>query len=235
MQEGGDVVSERSGKTPAGVSKTANRAGEDPRTASLARDWSWTEPTVWTGRMLTALETGVKGGKWYSLIDKLHAEATLRAAFAQVKANRGAAGLDHVKVEQYAKDEDANLRRLSEELRTASYRPQQIRRHYIPKPGSQEMRPLGIPTVRDRVVQTALRMVLEPIYEKDFAAHSYDALRRVAGLLAAGYVHIVDADLKSYFDTIPKDRLKALIGRKRGPQKAWLFGVPRWRTAAFWR
>ena len=173
--------------------------------------------------MLTALEAGVKGGKWYSLIDKLHSEATLRAAFAQVKANRGAAGVDHVKVEQYAKDEDANLRRLSEELRTASYRPQQIRRHYIPKPGSQEMRPLGIPTVRDRVVQTALRMVLEPIYEKDFAAHSYgfrpgrgckDALRRVAGLLAAGYVHIVDADLKSYFDTIPKDRLKALIGQK---------------------
>jgi RNA-directed DNA polymerase len=173
--------------------------------------------------MLTALEAGVKGGKWYSLIDKLHSEATLRAALAQVKDNRGAAGVDHVTVEQYAKDEDANLRRLSEELRTGNYRPQQIRRHYIPKPGSQEMRPLGIPTVRDRVVQTALRMVLEPIYEKDFAAHSYgfrpgrgckDALRRVTGLLAAGYVHIVDADLKSYFDTIPKDRLKALIGRK---------------------
>src|SRR5258707_12067250 len=103
------------------------------------------------------------------------------------------------------------------------HRPQQIRRHHTPKPGSQEMGPLGIPTVRDRVVQTAPRMVMEPIYEKDFAAHSYgfrpgrgckDALRRVTGLLAAGYVHIVDADLKSYFDTIPKDRLKALIGRK---------------------
>ena len=179
--------------------------------------------------MLTALDAsistqqGVKGGKWYSLIDKLHSEATLRAAFAQVEANRGAAGVDHVSVERYAKDVDANLRRLSEELRTGRYRPQQIRRHYIPKPGSQEMRPLGIPTVRDRVVQTALRMVMEPIYEKDFAAHSYgfrpgrgckDALRRVTELLAAGYVHIVDADLKSYFDTIPKDRLKAMIGRK---------------------
>ena len=214
-------MSERSGQTPAGVPQTANRAGEDPRTAGLARDWSWTEPTVWTGRMLTALDAsistqqGVKGGKWYSLIDKLHSEATLRAAFAQVKANRGAAGVDHVTVEQYAKDEDANLRRLSEELRTASYRPQQIRRHYIPKPGSQEMRPLGIPTVRDRVVQTALRMVLEPIYEKDFAAHSYgfrpgrgckDALRRVTGLLAAGYVHIVDADLKTEAKRTPPRR-----------------------------
>ena len=216
-------MSERNGQTPAGVPEMANRAGEDPRTAGLARDWSWTEPTVWTARMLMALEQGVKGGKWYSLIDKLHSEATLRAAFTQVEANRGAAGVDHVSVERYAKERDANLRRLSEELRTGSYRPQQIRRHYIPKPGSQEMRPLGIPTVRDRVVQTALRMVLEPIYEKDFAAHSYgfrpgrgckDALRRVAELLAGGYVHIVDADLKSYFDTIPKDRLKALVGRK---------------------
>jgi RNA-directed DNA polymerase len=201
----------------------ANRAGEDPRTAGLARDWSWTEPTVWTARMLAALEQGVKGGKWYSLIDKLQSETTLRAAFAQVEANRGAAGVDHVSVEHYAKEVDANLRRLSEELRTGSYLPQQIRRHYIPKPGSGEMRPLGIPTVRDRVVQTALRMVMEPIFERDFAAHSYgfrpnrgckDALRRVQELLNTGYVHIVDADLKSYFDTIPKDRLTALIDRK---------------------
>jgi RNA-directed DNA polymerase len=173
--------------------------------------------------MLAALEQGVKGGKWYSLIDKLQSETTLRAAFAQVEANRGAAGVDHVTVEHYAKEVDANLRRLSEELRTGSYLPQQIRRHYIPKPGSGEMRPLGIPTVRDRVVQTALRMVMEPIFERDFAAHSYgfrphrgckDALRRVQELLNTGYVHIVDADLKSYFDTIPKDRLTALIDRK---------------------
>jgi RNA-directed DNA polymerase len=223
VQEGGDAVSECSGKTPAGVPKAANHAGEDSRTAGFARDWSWTEPTVWTQRMLTALEQGVKGGKWYSLIDKLNTEATLRAAFAQVAANRGAAGVDHVTVEHYAKEADANLRRLSEELRTGRYRPQQIRRHYIPKPGSREMRPLGIPTVRDRVVQTALRMVMEPIFERDFATHSYgfrpnrgckDALRRVQELLDAGYVHIVDADLKSYFDTIPQDRLMVLIGQK---------------------
>jgi RNA-directed DNA polymerase len=223
VQEGGDVVTTPDGNTPAGVPKAANRAGEDERTAGLARDWSWTEPTVWTRRMLAALETGVKGGKWYSLIDKVHALATLRAAFAQVWANAGAAGVDHVTVEHYARNLDANLERLSEELRTGTYRPQHIRRHYIPKPGSQEKRPLGIPTVRDRVVQTALRMVLEPIFERDFATHSYgfrpnrgckDALRQVQGLLDAGYVHIVDADLKSYFDTIPKDRLKALVGQK---------------------
>jgi RNA-directed DNA polymerase len=173
--------------------------------------------------MLTALEQGVKGGKWYSLIDKVQSEATLKAAFTEVAANKGAAGVDHVSVEHFAKDKDANLRRLSEELRRGSYQPQQIRRHYIPKLGSTEMRPLGIPTVRDRVVQTALRMVLEPIFEQNFAKHSYgfrpnrgckDALRRVQELLNTGYNIIVDVDLKSYFDTIPKDRLMALIRQK---------------------
>jgi RNA-directed DNA polymerase len=173
--------------------------------------------------MLMALEAGVKGGKWYSLNDKLHPQATLRAAFARVSANHGAAGVDHVTIAEYARDLDANLERLSEELRLGSYRPQAIRRHYIPKPGSQEQRPLGIPTVRDRVVQTALTMVLEPIFERDFAAQSYGfrpgkgckaALRRVTELLAAGYIHVVDADLKSYFDTIAKDRLLAQVGQK---------------------
>jgi RNA-directed DNA polymerase len=173
--------------------------------------------------MLATLAKGVTGGKWYSLIDKLYPIATLEAAFAAVKANQGAAGVDHVSIEDYAANLETNLARLSETLHTGTYRPQAIRRHYIPKPGSQEKRPLGIPTVQDRVVQTALRMLLEPIFEKDFAAQSYgfrpnlgckDALRRVDELLKAGYVHVVDADLKSYFDTIPKDRLLALVAGK---------------------
>jgi len=173
--------------------------------------------------MLATLSTGVKGGKWHSLIDKLYPIPTLRAAYAAVSANHGAAGVDRVTIERYTSDLDANLERLSEALRNGTYRPQAIRRHYIPKPGSQEMRPLGIPTIQDRVVQTALRMVLEPIYERDFAAQSYgfrpnlgckDALRRVDKLLKAGYVHVVDADLKAYFDTIPKDRLLALVAGK---------------------
>lgn len=181
------------------------------------------EPSIWTKRMLATLEKGVTGGKWYSLIDKLYPIATLAAAFTQVQANDGAAGVDHVSIEDYAANLETNLARLSESLRTGTYRPQAIRRHYIPKPGSQEKRPLGIPTVQDRVVQTALRMLLEPIYERDFAAQSYgfrpnlgckDALRRVDELLKAGYVHVVDADLKSYFDTIPKDRLLALVAGK---------------------
>jgi RNA-directed DNA polymerase len=198
-----------------------------PATATRAREtpprWGWAEPTVWTERMLTALEEGVKGGRWFSLIDKVHPVRTLSAAFQQVAANQGAAGVDRVTIAMFEERLDQDLANLSEELRKGTYRPQSIRRHYIPKPGSQEKRPLGIPTVRDRVVQTALRMVLEPIFEREFAEHSYgfrphrgckDALRRVEGLLKAGYTSIVDADLKSYFDTIPHDRLLALVSEK---------------------
>jgi RNA-directed DNA polymerase len=202
---------------PEAVSERIKRAGE------LLRHWMWTEPTVWTERMLTALLQGVKGGKWFSLIDKVYPERTLQAAYGQVAANRGSAGVDHVTTTMFGDRLDEELSKLSEQLRNGSYRPQAIRRHYIPKPGSQEKRPLGIPTVRDRVVQTALRMVLEPIFEREFAEHSYgfrpqrgckDALRRVDELLKDGYSYVVDADLKSYFDTIPHDRLMALVGQK---------------------
>jgi RNA-directed DNA polymerase len=103
--------------------------------------------------MLATLARGITGGKWYSLIDKLYPATTLRAAFADVAANRGAAGVDHVDIEHYAANLDANLARLSEALRTGTYRPQAIQRHYIPKPGSQQMRPLGIPTVQDRITR----------------------------------------------------------------------------------
>jgi RNA-directed DNA polymerase len=202
---------------PEAVSEKARRAGE------ILRRWCWVEPLVWTMRMLTALEQGVKGGKWFSLIDKVHPERILRAAFSQVAANKGAAGVDHVTVKMFDERLEENLKKLSEDLQSGQYRPQQIRRHYIPKPGSKEKRPLGIPTVRDRVVQTALLNVLEPIFERDFAEHSYgfrpgrgckDALRRVDQLLKEGYTYIVDADLKSYFDTIPHDRLLAQVAQK---------------------
>jgi RNA-directed DNA polymerase len=132
----------------------------------------WVEPTVWTERMLAALQKGVKGGQWFSLIDKVHPERTLRAAFLQVAANDGAAGVDHVTISMFDGHRDEELRRLSDRLRTGTYCPQLIRRHYIPKPGTQEQRPLGIPTVRDRVVQTALRLVIEPIFEQEFAEPS---------------------------------------------------------------
>ena len=202
---------------PEAVPDRATRDGE------ILLRWSWVEPRVWTVRMLTALEEGVTGGKWFSLIDKVHPVRTLHAAFSQVAANKGAAGVDHVTVEIFKHRLDENLKKLSEDLRSGNYQPQQIRRHHIPKPGSKETRPLGIPTVRDRVVQTAVLMVMEPIFERDFAEHSYgfrpgrgckDALRRVDQLLKEGYTYIVDADLKSYFDTIPHDRLMSLVEQK---------------------
>jgi RNA-directed DNA polymerase len=172
--------------------------------------------------MLAALEQGVRGGRWHALMDKVYADRTLRAAFARVKANRGAPGVDHVTVAMFDARRDANLAALATALRDGTYRPQAIRRHWIPK-GPREQRPLGIPTVRDRVVQTALRLVLEPIFEAIFAEHSYgfrpqrsakDALRRVDGLLRAGYRYVVDADLQSYFDTIPHAPLRARVAAK---------------------
>jgi len=173
--------------------------------------------------MLAALETGVKGGTWFSLMDKVYARANLRSAFEQVKRNRGGAGVDHQTIEEFEKHVDHNLDRLHRSLKEGTYQPQAIKRTWIPKPGSNQMRPLGIPTVRDRVAQTALRNVLEPIFERDFAEHSYgfrpgrgckDALRRVQGLLEAGYHYVVDADLKSYFDTIPHERLMQCVERR---------------------
>jgi RNA-directed DNA polymerase len=173
--------------------------------------------------MLTALEQGVLGGKWYSLMDKVYALPNLRKAFGRVQANGGAAGVDHVTVKEFERHLEANLGKLSRSLRDGSYRPQAIRRVWIPKPGSNEKRPLGIPTVRDRVVQAALRAALEPIFERDFAAQSYgfrpnrgckDALRRVDTLLKAGFQWVVDADLKSYFDTIPHAELMARVEEK---------------------
>lgn len=185
--------------------------------------WSWVAPEVWTARMLTALEQGVKGGRWYSLMDKVAALPTLRAAFRRVKANGGAAGVDHVTVVMFEARLETHLSTLATALQTGTYRPQPIRRHWIPKPGSSERRPLGIPTVRDRVVQSALRLVLEPIFEVGFAEHSYgfrprrsasEALRRVDALLREGYTHVVDADLQAYFDTIPHAALQQHVAAK---------------------
>ena len=162
--------------------------------------------------MLTALERGIRGDVWFSLIDKVWSERTLREAATRVIANGGAAGVDHVGVEQLEHVLESHLARLASDLKGGTYRPRAVRRVNIPKPGSRETRPLGIPTVRDRVVQGAVRLVMEPIFEKEFAQHSYgfrprrgckDALRRVDHLLKTGYVHVVDIDLKSYFDTIP--------------------------------
>jgi len=178
--------------------------------------WDWVERSVWTERMLEALERGVKGNVWFSLIDKVNRPATLRAAWLSVKANGGSAGSDHQNIKDFERDLEASLSRLEEELRSGTYRPRSIRRIYIDKPGSKDKRPLGIPAVRDRVVQAAVRLVTEPIFEREFMPGSYgfrpkrgckDALREVEQLLKSGNIHVVDADIKSYFDSIPHDLL----------------------------
>lgn len=202
---------------PASVPEKAKQAGD------IYERWRWVEPSVWTERMLTALENGVKGGRWFSLIDKVYSEGNLRAAFKKVKQNRGAAGVDRQTSARFELRLEENLQRLADQLSQGTYQPQPIRRVWIPKPGKKERRPLGIPTVRDRIVQSALRSVIEPIFERDFAQHSYgfrpgrgckDALRRVDSLLNQGYTYVVDADICKYFDTIPHQGLLAQVAEK---------------------
>jgi len=169
--------------------------------------------------MLTALANGVRGGKWFSLIDKVCRQQTLEAAWAAVQAGGGAAGVDGVSCERFAAQADRYLAELREELSTGRYRPQAVRRVDIPKGGG-KLRPLGIPTVKDRIVQNAVKRVIEPIFEQEFVPGSYgfrpglgckDALREVDRLLNAGYTHVVDADLARYFDTIPQARLLSRV------------------------
>jgi RNA-directed DNA polymerase len=183
------------------------------------RNWSWVEASVWNERMLAALGNGVKGGKWFSLIDKVYRAETLRAAWKKVEANGGAAGVDGQSVKQFGVGAEKYLAELEQALKTGKYQPQPIRRVEIPK-GNGKKRPLGIPGVKDRTVQTAVKLVIEPIFEREFGESSYgfrpqrsakDALREVDGLIKQGYTHVVDADLESYFDTIPHQGLKRRV------------------------
>lgn len=211
---------QREEETPAAVLETAKQAGAVLKRAGRSPAEPVARPEVWTERMLGALVNGVKGRKWYSLMDKVYAPRTLELAFEQVARRKGAPGTDHQTIEMFGKRRAGNLARLERELRDGSYCPKPVKRVWIPKPGSKEKRPLGIPTVRDRVVQAAARMVMEPVFEHEFAEHSYgfrpgrgckDALRRVDYLLKTGCVHVVDADLSKYFDTIPRGKLMGKV------------------------
>jgi RNA-directed DNA polymerase len=221
-QEDGCRMTKPTEHTPATV-PLAQQAGTTDADLAIRSRWRWVEPCAWTVRMLAALEQGVKGAKWFRLYDKVFAERNLFAAFQQVARNGGAAGVDHATARDFEKRLPDSIWELSDLLKTGAFAPQAIRRVHIPKPGTSETRPLGIPTVRDRVVQAAIVNVIEPIFERDFAEHSYgfrpgrgckDALRRVDELLKKGYVHVVDADLKGYFDSIPHDRLMARLEEK---------------------
>jgi RNA-directed DNA polymerase len=182
----------------------------------------WAEASIWTERMKSALVNGVKGGKWFSLMDKVFRPGTLEAAWRKVQANKGASGIDGQSLDRFAAGAELYLTELHESLKSGSYTPLPVKRVDIPK-GNGQTRPLGIPTVKDRIVQTALKMTIEPIFETQFREGSHgfrpergckDALREVDRLLEAGYTHVVDADLKSYFDTIPHDRLMARVAEK---------------------
>jgi RNA-directed DNA polymerase len=192
-----------------------------PTKETPSKTW-WAHPTTWTNRMLATLARGVKGGKWYTLIDKVFDRRNLETAASKVLQKAGSAGVDRQTVLGFAKKRDREIDRLEQSLRNGDYQPKAVRRSLIPKPGSAERRPLGIPTVRDRVVQTAIVHVIEPILDNEFHARSFgfrhgrgchDALKCVEEKLDAGYVFVVDADLKSYFDTIPKERLLALVAQ----------------------
>src|SRR5882724_3677259 len=186
----------------------------------VAQQWEWTEASVWTERMLAALEKGVKGGKWFSLMDKVWKTENLQSAMQQVVRNQGAAGVDGQSCEAFLKASPEQLPRLQDKLKQGTYRPKAVKRVWIPKLGSKELRPLGIPTVESRVVETALRNALEPIFERTFAEHSYgfrprrgakQALRRVDQLLKDGHHWVVDADIKGYFDSIPQDKMMEAV------------------------
>jgi RNA-directed DNA polymerase len=203
------------------------KASQVPATAQQEAEirsrWEWVEPAVWTERMLATLETGIEGGKWFRLIDKVWSPKNLGSSLEKVVAKGGSAGIDKQSARQIEVHKDQTIAKLEQELRNSQYEAQAVKRVWIPKAGSKEKRPLGVPTLRDRIVQGALLHVIEPIYERDFAPQSYgfrpgkgckDALRRVDELLKSGSHWVVDADLKSYFDTIPQEKLMQRIGEK---------------------
>src|SRR5436190_7152431 len=155
----------------------------------------WTEASVWTERMLATLERGIKGGKWFSLIDKVWKMENLQSAVEKVAKGKSEKKADGRRCRRYAQSSDRRLPHLQDKLKNGEYRPEAVQRVWIPKLGSKELRPLGVPTVEDRVVEMALRNVIEPIFENVFAEPSYgfrpnrgakDALRRVVQLLDKG-------------------------------------------------
>ena len=230
MDAGRTEMSERDSNA-ATVPPSGAKHGVSPAAA-----WPWVDRSIWTERMLAALDNGVKGRKWFSLIDKVHRPNTLAASWTGVQANRGAAGVDGQSIERCARQAERYLEELQAALAAGPYQPQAIRRVEIPK-GDGQTRPLGIPTVKDRIVQGAVKRVIEPVFEREFLPMSYgfrpgkgckDALREVHEALKQGSTWVVDADLKGYFDSIPHAGLMARVeerisdGRLLSLLRRWL-------------
>jgi RNA-directed DNA polymerase len=210
--------------TPQPVPLKATHCGEN----LLGKQWgtlrlSEASLQVWTPRMLEALARGNQGRQWHTLMDKVFSPKTLSLALRAVCENQGAPGVDGQttqSVAQKAAEEIATIQRL---LYENKYEPRPAKRVWIDKAGSTQKRPLGLPTVRDRIVQKSLHIILEPIFERDFCAHSYgfrpgrqaqQAVERVEDLLKEGYHWVVDADIKGYFDNIPQDQLMTRVREK---------------------
>jgi len=149
--------------------------------------------------------------KYHSLRDKVFRGENLYSAFYHVKKNKGKAGLDRVSIKQFEADLETNIMHIHKELKAVIYKPSPVLRVYIPK-GKHEKRPLGIPIVKDRIVQQAIRQVIEPIFEKDFSDNSFgfrpdrccqDAIKRLEQYKQEGYRYILDVDIKAFYDTIP--------------------------------
>lgn len=186
------------------------------------RQRAWVEASVWNERMLAALENGVQGSKWYSLMDKVYRPAVLQAAWQRVRRNKGAAGIDRINIKRFESQVQRYLDELHTDLKTGRYQAQPVKRIEIPKEDG-KTRPLGIPTVKDRVVQAAVKSVIEPIFEAEFLSMSYgfrpergckDALREVSQQLKAGYHWVVDADILGYFDSIPHQSLMSRVKQR---------------------
>jgi RNA-directed DNA polymerase len=202
------------------VLATTKQVSEAPGREHGDQDkWSWVDASIWTTRMLAALGNGVQGGKWFSLMDKVWRQSTLRAAWERVANNNGASGVDGQSAQGFGLKADQYLEELSVALRAGQYRPQAVRRVMIPK-GAGKLRGLGIPTIKDRIVQGAVKRVIEPIFEAEFHPSSYGfrpgrgchtALREVERLLRAGHCYVVDADIREYFDRISHRRLMEKI------------------------
>lgn len=197
------------------------------RTSMRARRLAMSLPTPPTVRKLQetlhAKAKGSPGYRFYALYDKVYRRDVLEVAFGRCRANGGAPGIDGQTFDDIqAYGVERWLDELASDLRSKTYQPQPVRRVYLPKPDGTR-RPLGIGTIRDRVTQMAVVLILEPIFETDLPPeqHAYrpersalDAVRQVHGLLSSGHTEVVDADLSGYFDTIPHHELMKSVSRR---------------------